>query len=60
MILCSNPQGDMIRHGSFSKILPLLVFGVTSMIAGLSALMLPETGNTKLPDTLQDIKRYSR
>ena len=50
----------MIQHGSLPKILPLLIFGVTSIVAGLSAFILPETGNTKLPDTLQDIERYSR
>ena len=47
-------------EGPFTKILPLLIFGVTSMVAGLSALILPETGNLKLPDTLQDIRGYSR
>ena len=41
-------------EGPFGKVLPLLVFGVSSMVAGLSALILPETGNTKLPDTIQD------
>ena len=47
-------------EGPFAKILPLLIFGVTSVVAGLSALILPETGNIKLPDTLQDIGGYSR
>ena len=46
-------QGDMLE-APFGKVLPLLVFGVSSMVAGLSALILPETGNTKLPDTIQD------
>ena len=41
-------------EGPFGKILPLLVFGISSIVAGLSALILPETGNTKLPDTIQD------
>ena len=48
-------------EGPFGKILPLLVFGVTSMAAGLLALILPETGNAKLPDTIQDtVKDYIR
>lgn len=47
-------------NGPVAKVLPLLVFGVTSIAAGLSALILSETGNIKLPDTFQDIEFYPR
>lgn len=36
--------------------LPLLVFGVLSVLAGLLALFLPETSGRPLPQTLEDVK----
>ncbi|CAH6793629.1 solute carrier family 22 member 12 [Phodopus roborovskii] len=39
--------------------LPLLVFGVVSVLSGLAALLLPETKNLPLPDTIQDIQKQS-
>ena len=35
--------------------LPNLTFGVVSIIAGLVVLLLPETTNKALPDTLDDV-----
>ncbi|GFN86182.1 organic cation transporter protein [Plakobranchus ocellatus] len=40
--------------------LPLLVFGVLSIIAGLSAISLPETTKRALPQTLEDAHRRGR
>lgn len=37
--------------------LPLLIFGSTSFVAGLLALLLPETLNVKLPDTIKEAER---
>lgn len=34
--------------------LPLLLFGMTTIVAGLMSLHFPETLNTKLPDTMED------
>nr|XP_048314019.1 solute carrier family 22 member 12 isoform X3 [Myodes glareolus] len=39
--------------------LPLLVYGVVSVLSGLAALLLPETKNLPLPDTIQDIQKQS-
>ncbi|KAH9525172.1 hypothetical protein Btru_000528, partial [Bulinus truncatus] len=46
--------------GDMAKVIPLLIFGGASVVAGLLALGLPETANQMLPDTMQDIKRSSR
>lgn len=34
--------------------LPLLMFGGSALISGLLVLLLPETHNTKLPDTVEE------
>uniref|UniRef100_A0A8C6REI2 Solute carrier family 22 (organic anion/cation transporter), member 12 n=2 Tax=Nannospalax galili TaxID=1026970 RepID=A0A8C6REI2_NANGA len=36
--------------------LPLLVYGTVPVLSGLAALLLPETKNLPLPDTIQDIQ----
>ena len=41
---------------SSAAIMPLIVFGVTSLSAGILALMLPETRHSQLPDTIEDMK----
>lgn len=43
--------------GVYGSWLPLLVFGVVSVLSGLAALLLPETKNLPLPDTIQDIQK---
>ena len=46
--------------GKFGKALPLLVFGSLSAIAGLMALLLPETLKRDLPETIQDGITFGR
>jgi len=36
--------------------LPLIVYGVFALSGGLLSLMLPETLNKKLPETLEDVE----
>ncbi|XP_071153913.1 organic cation transporter-like protein [Mytilus edulis] len=38
----------------FGQALPLIIFGSVGTLAGLLAIFLPETGKTKLPDTVQE------
>jgi len=37
---------------------PVLIFGFTSLIAGILTLFLPETKNAKLPDTIEEGKEF--
>ena len=37
-----------------NKYIPLVVFGVTSLVAGLCTFLLPETTGTNLPESLED------
>ncbi|XP_017092468.2 organic cation transporter protein [Drosophila bipectinata] len=39
---------------SYYEPLPLLLFGATSLVAGLVSLLLPETFHKKLPDTVEE------
>ncbi|CAG5134163.1 unnamed protein product [Candidula unifasciata] len=51
--------GNVIE-GDFAVALPLIIFGVVSIAAGLLALLLPETAYRKLPDTVEDAKQFGR
>ena len=50
----SPPQGDL--HYT----VPSTVFGLLSVAAGLLSLLLPETGNTNLPETVADVEALPR
>ncbi|XP_031245330.1 solute carrier family 22 member 12 [Mastomys coucha] len=52
--------GPLVRLlGVYGSWLPLLVYGVVPVLSGLAALLLPETKNLPLPDTIQDIQKLS-
>lgn len=40
--------------------IPVLVFGATSILSGVSILLLPETANKVLPEVIADVLRSSR
>ena len=51
-------QGSLISS-SMSEILPILAFGITSVIAGFLALLLPETRNRYMPENIHDMKHLA-
>ncbi|XP_053397966.1 organic cation transporter protein-like [Mercenaria mercenaria] len=52
-------SGELIG-GEFGQVEPLVVFGGLSILAGLLLLLLPETLNQKLPDTIQEGEEFGR
>uniref|UniRef100_A0A5F8GS58 Solute carrier family 22 member 12 n=1 Tax=Monodelphis domestica TaxID=13616 RepID=A0A5F8GS58_MONDO len=52
--------GPLVRLlGQFNPLLPLIIYGAVPVVSGLAALLLPETLNLPLPDTIQDIPNLS-
>ena len=49
---------DRLIGGDFGKALPLIIFGSLSIVAGLLALLLPETLNKHLPETIEDGEKF--
>ena len=52
-------KGSLVG-GQFGKALPLVIFGGTSVFAGLMCLLLPETLNQRLPESIEDGNRFGR
>ncbi|KAL4233212.1 hypothetical protein ACF0H5_007896 [Mactra antiquata] len=50
-------SGELIG-GNFGKVEPLVVFGGLSILAGLLVLLLPETLNQRLPDTIEEGEEF--
>ncbi|XP_046542550.1 organic cation transporter protein-like [Haliotis rubra] len=50
----------IIFGGHLAEALPLIVFGVVTVAAGLLSLVLPETKNKKLPETIEDAILFGR
>lgn len=54
-----SKQGELIG-GKFGRVEPLVVFGCLSILAGLLLLLLPETLDQKLPDTIKEGEQFGR
>lgn len=46
--------------GKFGQALPLVIFDAASVTAGLLCLLLPETLNRKLPESIEDGIKFGR
>ncbi|XP_037094065.1 organic cation transporter protein-like [Pollicipes pollicipes] len=46
--------------GTESQVLPMSIFGVLSLIAGLVTLLLPETYGQNLPDSIEEAESFGR
>ena len=46
--------------GAVHASIPVIIFGCFSVAAGLLSLMLPETLNKKMPETVADVENYRR
>lgn len=47
-------------QSQYFDILPYLTFGLTSLVASILILKLPETLRKKLPDTIEEAKQIGR
>ena len=54
-------QSPSLRQGSFSPAVALYIFGSTSLVAGLAALLLlTETLGSPLPDDFEDVQQMKK
>ncbi|XP_070567474.1 organic cation transporter protein-like [Ptychodera flava] len=51
---------QMILIGTLWEPLPIIIFGSTSIVAGVLALLLPETRNKKLPETIEESEEFGK
>lgn len=46
--------------GTIGQALPLSIFGLVSLMSGITTLWLPETLNKNLPETIQDGETFGK
>ena len=51
---------DFSFQSYYGRSIPIIIYGVMSIIAGLLALLLPETKGQNLPETLEDGENFGR
>ena len=48
---------QILSPGKYYMLLPVLIYGCITVVSGLLATLLPETKDTKLPDTIQESEK---
>ena len=51
-------QNELI-NSDLGEALPMVIFGSASLAAGLLTLLLPETLNRNLPETIEEAERFT-
>lgn len=49
---------NQLLNSDLGEALPMVIFGSASLVAGLLTLLLPETVNRHLPETIEDAERF--
>jgi OCT family organic cation transporter-like MFS transporter 4/5 len=49
---------NQLLNSDLGEALPMVIFGCASLVAGLLTLLLPETVNRHLPETIEDAERF--
>ena len=56
-VLTNNFHVFLSLQNKVSKYLPLILCGIVAIIAGILSLILPETRNTTLPESIEDCNK---
>ena len=57
---CLPSLQGLVVGGDLGRVLPMAVFGISAVVASLLSLILPETLNRRLPETIEDTVGFDR
>ena len=57
-VVCSHKS--IYSQGAIHAGIPAIIFGIVATMAGLLSLMLPETLNRKMPESVAEIERAAK
>lgn len=50
----------IVLQGAVHAGIPAIIFGIVATLAGLTSLMLPETLNRKMPESVAEVERSAK
>lgn len=53
-------NSNFTLQGAVHPAIPVIIFGIFSCTAGVFALMLPETLNKRMPETVADVEKSAK